>query len=386
MYTQPQESSDVPRIMLLVIIIGLLIAGSLWTLLPFLGGLAWATMIVVATWPILLFVQSHVGGRRSIAVFIMTLVALALFIAPLLAAVSTLLDAADRSPAVLRSFVDRGLAPPPAWISDLPVIGERTAERWQELAAGGPEALVEALRPHARAAAQFALSLTGGLGSLVVQVLLTIILAAILYAQGETAARGVLGFAYRIGGERGQATVTLAGQAVRSVALGVILTALIQSTLAGLGLWVTGVPHPGVLTAIAFVLGVAQLGPLLVLAPAVIWLYWTGEAGWGSALLIWSIPVIALDNVLRPILIKRGVQLPMLLIIAGVIGGLIGFGVIGLFVGPVILAATYTLTLAWIAERTPPLAQEKPAAAAVETSVQSSAPQALGAPLGAPPR
>jgi len=134
------------------------------------------------------------------------------------------------------------------------------------------------------------------------------------------------------------------------VALGVLVTALVQSGLAGLGLWVCGVPHPGLFTAIAFVLCVAQLGPLLVLAPAVFWLYWSGNAGWATALLIWSLPVIALDNVLRPILIRRGVELPMLLIISGVIGGLIGFGVIGLFVGPVVLAASYTLLRAWIAE------------------------------------
>jgi len=171
-----------------------------------------------------------------------------------------------------------------------------------------------------------------------------------LYASGETAARGVLAFAHRIGGTRAEDTVQLAAKAVRSVALGVLVTALVQSLLAGLGLWVSGVPYPGLFTAIAFVLAVAQLGPLLVLAPAVAWLYWSGHPGWGTALLIWSLPVIALDNVLRPILIRRGVELPMLLIIAGVIGGLIAFGVIGLFVGPVVLAASYTLLKAWIAE------------------------------------
>src|SRR5215207_10106186 len=109
-----QAPSDVPRIMLLVTIIGLLLAGSFWTLLPFLGALAWATMIVVATWPILLLVERKTGGRRSVAVLIMVLVALAAFIAPLVATVSTLIDAADRSPAVLRDFVESGLAPPPA--------------------------------------------------------------------------------------------------------------------------------------------------------------------------------------------------------------------------------------------------------------------------------
>jgi predicted PurR-regulated permease PerM len=259
-------------------------------------------------------------------------------------------DAAQRSPAVLRDLIGGGLGPPPDWIAGLPVVGARIAEKWAALAAGGPEALVETLRPYARSAAASMLALTGGLGAMLLQMLLTIVVAAILYSGGETAARGVLAFAHRLGGTRAEDTVHLAAKAVRSVALGVLVTALVQSALAGLGLWVAGVPHPGLFTAIAFVLAVAQLGPMLVLIPAVIWLYWSGHPGWGTALLIWSIPVIALDNVLRPILIRRGVELPMLLIIAGVIGGLIGFGVIGLFVGPVVLAASYTLLRAWIAE------------------------------------
>lgn len=361
MHVHPRAPGDVARITLIVIIIGLLLAGTFWTLLPFLAALAWATTIVVATWPILTRVQRRTGGRRPIAVCIMTLVALGTFIAPLVVAVSALVDAADRSPAVLRDFVAGGLGPPPAWVANVPAIGERVAARWQELSTGGPQVLVEALRPYARWAAGSVLALTGGLGSLLIHVLLTLIIAVILYARGEAAAHGALALAYRIGGERGEATVRLAAQAVRSVALGVIVTALVQSALAGVGLWICGVRHPGVLTAIAFVLGIAQLGPLLVLAPAAFWLYASGEPGWATVLAIWSIPVIALDNVLRPILIRRGVELPMLLIIAGVIGGLIGFGVIGLFVGPVILAATYTLMGAWIADCAPrPVENEAP--------------------------
>lgn len=353
MRVDPQGPSDVARIMLVTVIIGLLLAGSFWTLLPFLGALAWATVIVVTTWPLLLLVQRKASGRRSMAVLVMILVALAVFIAPLVVMVSSLIDAADRSPAVLRDFVEGGLGPVPAWVANIPAVGERIADRWQELSAGGPEALVDALRPYAKWAAASVLALTGGFGAVLIQVLLTLIIAAILYAQGEVAARGVLALACRIGGERGEGTVRLAAQAVRSVALGVVVTALVQSALAGLGLRICGVPHSSLLAAIAFVLSVAQLGPLLVLGPAAVWLYWTGESGWALVLVIWSIPVIALDNVLRPILIRRGVKLPMLLIIAGVIGGLIGFGVIGLFVGPVILAATYTLMSAWIAGSAP---------------------------------
>jgi predicted PurR-regulated permease PerM len=350
---KPEASVDVTRIMLLVLFIGLLLAGSFWTLRPFLGALIWATTIAVATWPLLLWVQRMTGGRRPLAVALMTLVVLLAFIVPFALAISTLLDAADHGPAVIRDFMAQGLGPAPTWLESIPGVGEQFADKWATLAAGGPEAVVEAIRPYARAAATWTVSATGGLGVMIVQVLLIIVLVAILYSQGETAARGALAFAYRIGRQRGEDTIRLAGQAVRSVALGVIVTALVQSILAGLGLWLSGVPHAGILTAIAFVLGIAQLGPVPILAPAVIWLYWTGAAGWATGLLVWSVPIIALDNILRPILIRRGVQLPMLLIIAGVIGGLISFGVLGLFVGPVILAATYTLTKAWVAEGWP---------------------------------
>jgi predicted PurR-regulated permease PerM len=183
-----------------------------------------------------------------------------------------------------------------------------------------------------------------------INIIFTIIQVAILYSQGEIAAQGALAFGFRLGGERGKEVMRLAAQAVRSVALGVVVTALVQSVLAGIALWLCGIPRPGVLAALAFIFGIAQIGPLPVLAPAVAWLYWTDHAVAGTVLLILAIPIGALDNVLRPILIRRGVQLPMLLIIAGVIGGLIGFGVMGLFVGPVILAASYTLVKSWVAE------------------------------------
>jgi predicted PurR-regulated permease PerM len=343
------ETNDITRIVLFVLVIGALLVGSAWTLLPFLDGMIWATTIAIATWPALLRMQRLTGGRRPLAVAIMTLLMLLVFIVPFALAIGTLLDAAGRGPEVMNAFLARGLGPPPAWIAQIPVLGEQLAERWQTVAAGGPEALAVLVQPYARAAASWAVAATGGFGRVAVLILLTIVLVTILYSKGETAARGALAFAHRLGGEAGERTVHLAGQAIRSVALGVVLTAVVQSLLAGLGLYFCGIPHPAVLTAVAFVLGIAQIGPVLVLVPSVIWLYWSGSPGWATGLLIWSLPVLALDNVLRPILIRRGVQLPLLLIIAGVIGGLIGFGVVGLFVGPVVLAATYTLAKDWVA-------------------------------------
>ena len=345
---RPDSSNDITRVVLFVLVIGALLLGSLWTLLPFLSGMIWATTIAVATWPLLLRLE-RATGRRTLAVVLMTLIVLLVFIVPFALAVSTLLDASRRSPAVMSDFLTKGLGPPPAWIRDIPGVGAEFSDRWQSVAAGGPEALVEVLQPYGRSAAAWAIAATGGFGRIFVLVLLTIVLVAILYSQGETAAAGVLAFARRLGGDTGERTVLLAGQAVRSVAMGVVVTALVQAVLAGIGLWFCGIPHPALLTAVTFILGIAQIGPVLVLLPSIAWLYWTGSNGWGTALLVWSLPVAALDNVLRPILIRRGVQLPILLIVAGVIGGLIGFGVVGLFVGPVILAATYTLARDWVA-------------------------------------
>jgi predicted PurR-regulated permease PerM len=347
---QPPAQLDLTRTFLVILIIAVLIVGSLWTLMPFLGAIIWAATIVIATWPLLIRVQRLVGGRRSMATAIMTLVMLAIFIVPFALAVGVLLEAAIEGIDVIKAAITVGLQPQPAWLADVPVVGSRLAARWQELAAGGPDAITEAVRPFLRSTASWAVSLTGGFGLVAVHFLLTVVVAAILYANGEATARGVLMFAHRIGGERGERTIRLAGQAVRGVALGVIVTALVQSIIAGIGLSLAGVPRTGLLVAIIFVLAVAQLGPLPVLLPVVIWMFWSGNILWGVVLVVVTVILAVVDNVLKPVLIKRGVDLPILLIVAGVIGGLISFGVLGLFIGPVILAVTYTLLESWIRE------------------------------------
>ena len=157
-------------------------------------------------------------------------------------------------------------------------------------------------------------------------------------------------FGTRLAGERGESVLRLAGQAIRGVALGVVVTAIVQSVLGGLGLLIAGVPFVPLLTAVMFILCIAQVGPFFVLAPSVIWVFYTGRIGFGIFLLVWTLVVGTLDNVLRPILIRRGADLPLLLVFAGVLGGLFAFGLIGIFVGPVILAVTYTLAENWASQ------------------------------------
>ena len=134
------------------------------------------------------------------------------------------------------------------------------------------------------------------------------------------------------------------------MALGVVVPALAQTVLAGAGLALVGVPQAGLLTTLVFVLCIAQLGPLLVVAPATIWLYTSGAAGRGTLLLVFSVAAVTLDHVLRPVLLKRGADLPLLLIMAGVIGGVLGFGILGLFLGPVMMAVTWPLLSSWVAD------------------------------------
>jgi len=140
----------------------------------------------------------------------------------------------------------------------------------------------------------------------------------------------------------------LGARAIRSVALGVVVTAIAQTLVVGIGFALTGVPQAGLLSAIVLLLCVAQLGPGLVAIPATIWLFWTDAMGAGIVMAIFTIVSLLMDNILRPILIKRGADLPLLLILLGVIGGLLAFGLIGIFVGPVVLAVTHTLLRAWL--------------------------------------
>lgn len=339
---------DLARTTLGIFFIVLLAGASLWVLRPFLPALVWATMIVVATWPLMLRVQNRMKGKRKPAVAVMTVAIILIFVIPFSLAVGTIADNAGSITQWLRGVPNISLPDPPSWVRDLPVVGDNLDEGWRQLTAAGPDELNAKLMPHVRKLVGWFLAQAGSFGVMFIHFLLTAVLAAILYRNGEKAAEGVRNFAHKLAGERGENATILAGQAIRAVALGVIVTAVVQSLLAGIGLAVAGIPYAGLLTAVIFVLAIAQIGPGPVLIPAVIWVYWKGDPLWGTILLVWTVAVGSLDNILRPMLIKRGANLPLILIFGGVIGGLIAFGIIGLFIGPVVLAVTFTLFAAWI--------------------------------------
>ncbi len=341
--------NNLPRTMMLVLAMGGLFLGSLWVIRPFLGPGIWAVTIVVATWPIFRRIQARLGGRRGPAVAAMGLILLAMLVIPIWLAVDTVLAQSDRLIALARSVPTLHVPPPPAWVDSLPG-GNRLARSWAELSQADPAALSTRIQPYVGSVVRWFGAQAGSLGTLLVHFLVMLIIALVLFAKGEIAARGLVLYFRRLAGQRGEASVVLAGQAIRAVALGVIVTALVQSAVSGIGMAIAGIPRAGLLTAVVFLLCIAQLGPFLVMVPGVVWLYWSGSPGRGTFFLFWSLVVLTMDNVLRPWLITRGADLPLLLIFAGVIGGLLGFGVIGLFIGPVILAVSYTLLQAWVLE------------------------------------
>jgi predicted PurR-regulated permease PerM len=236
----------------------------------------------------------------------------------------------------------------PQWVRELPLVGPRLADLWKTIAASGLQEAAVKAAPYAGGFVVWLVGQVGNVGVLLVEFLLTVILAAAMYANGELATERLLRFGRRLGGEGGESAVHLAGQTIRGVALGVVVTALIQTAFSALGLIIAGVPFAAVLSAAMLLLAIAQVGVIPVLGAAVAWLYWKDDTFWGTFLLVWTIIAGTMDNFLRPVLIRRGANLPLLLIFAGVIGGLLAFGLIGIFVGPVVLAIADTLLNAWI--------------------------------------
>ncbi len=341
---------DITSIVLAVLFIGGLIGASLWILSPFLGPAIWATTLAVSTWPLMTALQTKLWGRRSLAITLMTIVIFCVLIVPLGLAINTIVSHTDQIVGWVKALSTFKIPPPPAWLLSIPLVGNKAAAFWEGIAASGIEGFVVMASPYAGGLIRWFVAQIGGFGLLLVQFLLTVVFAVIIYAKGEKAAKGISDFARRLAGSRGEHSVRMAGQAIRGVAIGVVLTALSQTAVGGIGLAVCGIPFAAVLTAAMFMLAIAQIGAILVMIPSVVWLYWSGSTGWGTVLLVWTIVVGTMDNVIRPVLIKKGANLSLMLVFTGVVGGLIAFGFIGIFIGPVVLAVAQALLNAWMYE------------------------------------
>jgi predicted PurR-regulated permease PerM len=345
-------------------LVGLLAAWCFWIVRPFLLPLVWGVVLAVALHPLYLWLERLAGGRRTLAATLLVVLCLALIAVPVVALSGSVIDGAR----FVSSKVEKGdegevkLPPAPESVRQWPLIGPRVYELWS-LAATNLEAVLRPFRPLLRAAGRWVVGLARQGAIAVLLTAVAVVIAAVFLVRRESAVHAALHVAARVGGARGEEIVQLAAAAIGTVAKGVVGVAAIQAALAALGLVAAGVPGAGLWALLVMVLAVAQLPPILVLGPAILYVV-ASDAGTAVVVLfaLWSLAVSFSDALLKPLLMGRGSDLPVLVILIGAIGGLILHGLIGLFVGAVVFSTGYRLFERWLgagppAGETPPVSQ-----------------------------
>ena len=323
----------------------LLTIACLFILLPFIPLLAWGVIIAVAAYPTFKKLEKLMGGRGVLAAVLFTLALLAVLILPVFLLAGSLIDGVQ----VVTAHVKSGAAiipPPPSSIAGWPLIGAPLAKVWL-LASNDLTGLIAEYGPQIKAALPGVLSATAGLGATVLQLLLSIVVAGVLLANAQAAYELTRSLANRLFDEKGPEFQELVGSTIRSVTFGIIGVALIQSACATLGFLVVGLPAVGLWAVVFLIAAVLQFG-VVALVPAVIYVFATASTTKAVIFLIWCVIVALMDNVLKPILLGRGVAVPIAVVFLGAIGGFVALGIIGLFVGAIVLSVGYKLFLAWL--------------------------------------
>jgi predicted PurR-regulated permease PerM len=317
---------------------------------PFLTLMAWAVILAITIYPLQQLLARKIGGKQGLAATIIVLVGCGLIVAP----TAVLMDSFGSS---IQDFVgsvrDNTLEIPApresvrAW----PIVGEKAYDFWSRAHSDLP-GLVQSLQPKIGELARKALSIVASIGLALLQFLASFIIAGIVMAYGEEGARGSRAIFERIiGSGRGDAFVRLSTATIRAVAQGVIGIAFIQAILVGLALLIAGVPWAGVLAAITLVLSIAQVPALIVIVPAIVYIWSSGSYGTGAAVAYTIILLISgmADNILKPLMLGRGVDAPMPVVLLGALGGMAAGGILGMFVGATLLALGYQIFMAWVA-------------------------------------
>lgn len=312
---------------------------------PLLEPLIWGGLIAIATRPLHARFSKALGNRDGLAATLFGLFIALVFLVPLTLLTSSLVRGVRR----LTTAYNEGtlaLPKPPADIAELPLVGQTLASTWHQ-AAQNPEAALEKYKPQLDRLRDGVTDGVAAAGVQLLGLLLAIGIAVFILAKTEGAIRAVRSVMNKLAPTRGAAIQALCGQTIRSVAQGIVGIAFIQAALAGVGFVVFGMPAPGIFAFLILVLAICQLPPAIVLLPLSVYAFSKGDTVMATIFLVWNIFVSLIDNVLRPLLLGRGVDVPMLVILVGAIGGLIARGIMGLFLGPVILAVTYTLLVEW---------------------------------------
>jgi len=336
-----------------VVSVAVLAAGCLVVLRPFVSAILWAAVLTYTTWPMMLRLEGWMRGRRSLAALAMTTLIAVVLVLPFVIAGVTLAENVARLEDLFRTLQGGLPSVAPEWIRQLPWIGPAVEHAWPEFTQNTGW-LSEEVKSVGMKAGGWLLTHSLDFGKGILQLMLSVVIVFVFYRDGERMAARIASGAERIAGDVSQRLMAIAGNTVRSVVYGIIGTALVQAFAAALGLWAAGVPSPFLLGLLTFLLALIPGGPPVVWIPAAIWLFHTGHAGWGVFMTIWGIFVISgVDNLVRPYLISRGSNLPFVIVLLGAIGGIIAFGFIGLFLGPVLLAVGYAMMREYTASRLP---------------------------------
>jgi predicted PurR-regulated permease PerM len=333
----------------LAIRLGLLALLIIWTFVlirPFVPILAWSAVLAVALYPVFAWLAKVLGGRPRTAAVILTVINLGIVIGP---ATWLGLSAVDgvRELAGKLSAGDLMVPSPPGRIKDWPLIGPQLYELWNQ-ASNNIRAVLAEVAPHLKPLASIVLNLAGGASVGTLKFLLAVAFAGFLFPHGPQLVAAGRGFLSRIVPEQSEHFLELAGATIRAVSQGVIGVAIIQSLLAGVGFKLAGIPGAGLLAFVVMLLAIVQIGAIFVLFPVIVWIWIDKDFTTALLLTVFLTIVGVIDNVLKPLVMGRGLTTPTLVIFIGVIGGTLAHGIVGLFIGPIILSVTWELMVAWI--------------------------------------
>ena len=333
--------------LLVQILLLVLLGASLWVLAPFWSALFWAAVLSFASWPVMRVLTHLLGGRQALAAGLLTLTWTVVVAVPLVMLGFNLADHIKGVTVLLKDFQVEGLPPAPTWLAGIPLVGDRLVGFWMTIDQQGA-AFFATVRPYLGQVGNWLLARSAQIGGGMLELALSLILVFFFYRDGPRLAAFAESLLQRLIGDRAEHYLALVAGTVQRVVNGVIGTAAAQAILAWIGFAIAGVPGALLLGILTFGFSLIMVPPL-IWGPAVAWLFWQGEIGMAIFLLVWGFFVISgVDNILKPYLISRGGNLPLIVVLLGVFGGILAFGFMGLFLGPTLLAVAYSLLSDWV--------------------------------------
>ncbi|PIB40414.1 hypothetical protein AOA59_28370 [Pseudomonas sp. 2822-15] len=345
--------------LLVQILLLVLFGASFWVMAPFWSALFWGAVLAFASWPLMRLLTRWLGGRESLAAGILTLGWMLLVAVPLVWLGFNLADHVRDAVGLIKDIQVDGLPAAPAWLNSIPFVGERLVATWDSIDQQGA-ALMVSIKPYLGQVGNWLLARSAQIGGGILELTLSLVFVFFFYRDGPRLAMFAHRLLERLIGERAGYYIELVAGTVQRVVNGVIGTAAAQALLALIGFLIAGVPGALVLGIVTFLLSLIPMGPPLVWIPATAWLAWKGDYTYAVFLGVWGTFIISgVDNVLKPYLISRGGNLPLVIVLLGVFGGLIAFGFIGLFIGPTLLAVAYSLLTDWSATQSQDRREDK---------------------------